>query len=212
MANPQLLAYIREHASQFPKEALVQSLAAAGWTAADISEAFKEIEQPPVPAPAPTPAPTPTPAPAPAQAMPPPVQTPPTSTAPVTPIQIKPVTLNPQPQAQPAPAETDFLAQMEKRRQEAAAKQPQNPYQNITVGQTPAYQQFRPDPSAPTEKGIIGALIKMKVAKDAAQANMIMIGIVAVCIALSAWFLWPSSPAAPAGPATLPMTPPGTTQ
>ncbi|HVY72507.1 MAG TPA: hypothetical protein VG984_00420 [Candidatus Paceibacterota bacterium] len=156
MANPQLIAYIREHEAQFAKEQIVQSLASAGWAAGDISDAFAELERPA----------------APSASVPAPVQV----HMPTTPAAAAPT--------------ADFMAEMEKRRQEAAA---QNPYQNVSAASAPASQQFRADVSAPAEKGIIGLLIRMKIVKTAAQANVVMLALAAACIAFSAWLVWPTS-------------------
>ena len=65
---------------------------------------------------------------------------------------------------------------------------------------------------APGEKGIIGILMRMGLAKNIQQANMIMIGISLVCIGLAVYFIWPKS-STPPKPATLTIpTPPDTSK
>lgn len=201
MAHPQLIAYIKEHRGQFSKDQLVQALAGAGWSAPDIAEAFQEIDRPaPAPVPTPTPVSTPTPAPVPtpsvvpapapgtAQVMPPPIEvlaqkaepaptttpTPAPVVAPIQKIEPKPV--------QPATG-SNFLEEMEKHRKEAATAQP---LQSTGVGAGAV--QFSPAPTT-SEKGIVGMLIRWKLAKDASQANMIMIGVIVVAVGISLWLI-----------------------
>ena len=175
MANPQLVAYIKEHGAQFQKEQLVQTLGVAGWAAPDISEAFMELERPASPA---------QPLPAVVPVVAPPIQ-PPIVATPVAPTM--PATTT------PVDVGADFLAQMEKRRHEAAAATAaQSPYQQpaTTPGASaPQHQQFTGGASAPAQKGIVGMLIQWKLAKDEQQANIMMIGMGVVCVGLCAWFL-----------------------
>lgn len=76
MINQQLLDYVRQQKTAgISKEAIIQALAAGGWTANDVNEAFMAIEgvkvpPPPPPPPPPLPAPITPPAP-PVQPIPP---------------------------------------------------------------------------------------------------------------------------------------------
>jgi hypothetical protein len=195
MVNPQLTAYIKENYPKFPKETVIQSLTSVGWSAVDISAAFMELEHP---APAPTPvAPV---APSPAPAVPPAQPTAPVSVAPVivppqpvvtVPLQTPPV-MNPSPVAPPqaAPQSTvnpnaAFLAEMEKRRREAEALNPQTAGPNgvtISVGSVQTS-------TTTNQGGLVGMVIKTGLVKNEQQANMVLIGVIVVCMGLAAWFI-----------------------
>ncbi|OGC87858.1 hypothetical protein A2419_02280 [Candidatus Adlerbacteria bacterium RIFOXYC1_FULL_48_26] len=199
MANPQLTAYIRENLTKFSKEAVIQSLSTAGWSAIDISAAFMELEHPAPPAPAPAPAPTPV-APAvteptvvPAPAIPPassiaieipaaaPVVAPTISTPPVqakSPIQT----------AAPQDSNSAFLAEMTKRRKEAEAMHPQN--QTIEQGGVSiSVGGYTPSQSTVTQGGLVGMVMKTGLVKTEQQANVVLIGIIIVCLGTAAWFI-----------------------
>lgn len=45
MLNEQLVSYIRENASKFPKQTLTQALMAQGWAVGDIAAAFSNVER-----------------------------------------------------------------------------------------------------------------------------------------------------------------------
>lgn len=182
MANPQLVAYIREHYGKFGKEALEQSLITAGWQSLDIVEAFEEFTHipaqpavPPVPTPIlPTSLVTPAAAHIPVQPPVQPVHITLNATT-TTPLAIKtaPVPTNP----------STFVAEMQRRRQEAEALHP-----STTVADGIAFTSVPPEPIT-EQMGIVGMLIRMKLAKNEQQANIIMISGVVACLALAAWFL-----------------------
>ncbi|MBY0472744.1 hypothetical protein K2Q00_00450 [Patescibacteria group bacterium] len=175
MANPQLTAYIQENLSKFSKEAVIRSLSSAGWSAIDISAAFMELEHPaPV-----APVAPPTPAPVPAQMQPVAIVIPPASAAPVV-TQTKPLTQT----AAAANPNDAFLAEMTKRRKEAEALNPQTPSQGgvtISIGSTQS--------PVVTQTGLIGMVMKTGLVKTQQQANMVLIGIIVVCLGLTAWFM-----------------------
>jgi hypothetical protein len=45
MPNEQLVSYIRENSSKFPKQTLTQALMAQGWAVGDIAAAFSKVER-----------------------------------------------------------------------------------------------------------------------------------------------------------------------
>jgi len=226
MANPQLTAYIQENLTKFSKEAVIQSLSTAGWSAIDISAAFMELEHPAPPAPAPAPVapvvnepaqqrpigsvePRPAVAPAsapvavtpaapiaasaPAPAIPPassiaievPVAAPvvaPTSSTP--PVQAKPSIQT----AAPQDSNSAFLAEMTKRRKEAEAMQPQN--QTIEQGGVSiSVGGYAPSQTTVTQGGLVGMVMKTGLVKTEQQANMVLIGVIVVCLGTAAWFM-----------------------
>lgn len=216
MANPQLTAYIKENYPKFPKETVIQSLASVGWSAVDISAAFAELEHP---APAPVvpvvppaqpvaavpqqtpPVASPTPVvPSPAPVVP--------AVQPVAPVSVAPVVPPPQPvaavpqQTPPAANPTQvvppqavpqstvnpnaaFLAEMEKRRKEAEALNPQTvPQDGVTISMGSSQAS-----TATSQGGMVGMVIKAGLAKNEQQANIVLIGVIVVCLGLAAWFI-----------------------
>lgn len=141
MADPQLVAYIREHQAHFSKEQLVQTLSNVGWAAPDISDAFRELETPAAPFPT-------------------------------------------------IESSSDFMTEMAKRRQSTAFEQTPQPSYQGAMGSAPTYRSADIIPST-AQKGIVGVLVRYKLARNASQANSILIAIVIVCAGLSLWLLWP---------------------
>jgi hypothetical protein len=91
--------------------------------------------------------------------------------------------------ATPAPTSTvpaqnsssaEFLAQMEERRKKAEAEK-------VFIPTTPAGKSKVPTSTIVTETGLIGLLLKTGVVKTKQQANMVLIGVLVVVLALVAW-------------------------
>ncbi len=185
MANSQLTAYIQENLSKFSKEAIIQSLSSAGWSAIDISAAFMELEHP-----APIQKPTlsqPAAAPArPAGGSAPSVAIPPASAIAIEIPVAAPLTSTPPVQIKPQPSDTNdaFLAEMTKRRKEAEALNPQVLSQGdvtFSVGSTQS--------PAVTQGGLVGMVLKTGLVKTEQQANIVLICVAVVCFGFSLWFI-----------------------
>lgn len=186
MANPQLVAYIREQRGSFTTEALMQTLLAAGWQAHAITEAFEEVEGAPVVQPLAVP---PTPISSSAAILAPTATPVPTLAASPVPPHISLQASNVPPvKLAPAPASPNaFIAEMQRRRQEAEAL---HPNAVPVVGSAPD-----PVPSSPAEPiaeqmGIVGFLIKKKLAKNEKQANMIMLGVIGASFMFILWYFF----------------------
>lgn len=225
MTNPQLTAYIQENLPKFSKEAVIQSLSSAGWSAIDISAAFMELEHPTPPAPIVPPSQKPIlsqPATAePAQARPigsveprpdlaaasavSMLTQPVSASAPARPAggsapSVVPlgnggvssaagggdssVSVQAKPPAQATNPNDAFLAEMAKRRKEADALTTQTSSQGdvtISMGSTQS--------PVVTQTGLVGMVMKTGLVKTEQQANMVLIGVVVVCLGLSLWFI-----------------------
>lgn len=163
MAQPELIAYIKENTGKFEKTAIVQALVATGWSLADINAAFLELAPPSEKAPAPAPA---SPA-----VMPPASAIAPDKILSQTPVQTS--------------QNAAFLAEMERHRKEAAALNPNKIVDGdveVSIGAAAAQ-------TAAPQEGITGMLIKTGLVKNEQQANMFMIAAAVVMLGVSAWFI-----------------------
>ncbi len=221
MANPQLIAYIQENLSKFSKEAVIQSLSSAGWSAVDISAAFMDLEHPAPVAPIVPPAPI--------------VSAEPAQQRPIGSVEPRPavasasaaVTVSnsadggapqrvgarteqisskkseypeaatiaggsaqiiPRTQISNTAAATNpndvFLAEMTKRRKEAEGLNTQTSSQGDVTFAVGATQS-----PVVTQGGLIGMVLKTGLVKTEQQANIVLIGVVVVCLGLSLWFI-----------------------
>lgn len=222
MANPQLIQYISDNTKAgFTRADIEKALVAAGWGVGDISAAFAGSVVSPTVTPAapavitpvqPVVMPAVQPIAQPAvqpivqpvvQAQPQPVvqfeqplgvQTMPQQVVP--PVQPQPVVT---PAVVPATG-ADFMAEMARRRgTDATNSNSAIPGASVTPNYTPPQlQKFSPVSNGAAEAGITGFMIKNGIAKTTQQANMILMGVVAVIIIIIIWLNLPGSSPAPA--------------
>jgi hypothetical protein len=110
------------------------------------------------------------------------------------------------PDAEAKQAAADFLSEMEKRRQ-TVTPLVVNEYAPTTAQMTAAAEPQKPKfrttrVSQTSETGIIGFLIRRKIVANRSQANMVLVVITLINVAITVWVLWPSSVPTTSTPAT----------